>query len=114
MIERILCAAVYVDDGKNHQRRSYNYPKTGLVFTGWRHPDCFTTMNAWADMLTEDQRIAIDAVQKYQLFGKNQGFLTSTGRYVDRQEGYQIARAAGQLLKPYTDDTRDLFSEDVY
>lgn len=53
----------------------------------------------------------------------DQGFTTSEGRYVDRFEAMDIARAAGQLLAVQTDpdgiDIRRepsdrLFSEDVW
>jgi hypothetical protein len=96
--ERVLCAAIYVDTGKAEPpRRSYAYPATGLVFAGWRHSDCFTLMNDWANHLTEKEKAAIEAVQEYQLHGRNQGFLTSKGRYVDRREAWEIAFDAGQI-----------------
>lgn len=46
---------------------------------------------------------------------RDQGFLTNSGRFVDREEGCRIARAAGQLdgrTKTGGEDT--LFSEDVW
>lgn len=43
----------------------------------------------------------------------DQGFLTSTGRFVQRKEARQIAEAAGQLL-PNARDHSELFSEDVW
>lgn len=42
-----------------------------------------------------------------------QGFLTSTGRFVDRREALQIATDAGQMLAPPS-PTGELFSEDVW
>lgn len=93
--ERILCAAIYVDTGEaKPPRRSHTYPATGLVFAGWRHPDCFTTLNAWADRLTDEERARIGAEA---LRGRCQGFVTSRGRFVDREEGARIAVAAGQV-----------------
>lgn len=42
-----------------------------------------------------------------------QGFTTSTGRFVNRQEAMKIAKAAGQLIaEPHVPDM--LFSEDIY
>ena len=106
--EFILCAAIYVDTGKAEPaRRSYAYPATGLVFSAWRHGDCFTTMMAWAERLTPEERAAIG---DEQLAGRHQGFLTSTGRFVDRQEAMKIAVSAGQTAASKT----DLFSEDLY
>lgn len=107
-VENIRCAAIYVDTGEaDPPRASYAYPKTGLLFTGLRHGDCFTTLVAWERGLTEEQRSKFD---QEQLRGRNQGFLTSLGRYVDRAEGMKIARAAGQTDVQKT----HLFSEDLY
>jgi hypothetical protein len=44
---------------------------------------------------------------------KNQGFVTSTGRFVDRYEGAKIARAAGQIIREPTPPDM-LTSEDVW
>ncbi|MEK1908147.1 MAG: hypothetical protein AAAB13_20435 [Pseudomonas sp.] len=41
----------------------------------------------------------------------SQGFLTSTGRFVNRVEGFYIAHRAGQIG---TKDTPQLFSEDLW
>lgn len=109
-MERILCAAIYVNTGKAEPpRRSYSYPPLGLVFSGWRHGDCFTTLNAWAEKLSPEER---DQIGEEQLRGRDQGFLTSTGRYVNREEAYEIALAAGQLSRERA--SRSLTSEDLY
>lgn len=137
MSERILCAAIYVDDGQPHGR-SHAYPGTGLMFCGWRHADCFAAMSAWGATLTDDEREACnhrDAVRagdveswtaaqteaaRRDLRGFDQGFLTSTGRYVSREEGYQIAQAAGQVVRSPSNAGRlarerpMLISEDLY
>lgn len=106
--EHVLCAAIYVDTGSAEPaRRSFTYPATGLVFAAWRHGDCFTTLNAWADRLDDAERARIG---EEQLRGRHQGFLTSTGRFVDREEGARIAVAAGQVPAGMT----FLTSEDVY
>lgn len=51
----------------------------------------------------------------------DQGFITSTGRFVERVEAMKIARAANQLVPPrdaqgipYSRKHRELFSEDVW
>jgi len=105
--ETIRCAAIYVDDGLDHQRMSYSYPETGLVFCGWRHSDCFTTLRAWMHGLTAEE---IRRIGCEQIAGKLQGFLTSTGRFVDRVEAAMIARNAGQIASK----TESLDSEDLY
>lgn len=47
---------------------------------------------------------------------ENSGFLTSTGRYVDRREAFRIATDARQRLarRPGGYDGPELFSEDVW
>jgi hypothetical protein len=43
----------------------------------------------------------------------DQGFLTSTGRFVSREEAVTIAMAAGQIIKPKF-QPQQLFSEDLW
>jgi hypothetical protein len=43
-----------------------------------------------------------------------QGFVTSTGRFVEREEAFVIAKAAGQLLDRSNRTFGYLFSEDVW
>jgi hypothetical protein len=107
--EHVLCAAIWVDTGKSDPpRRTYAYPKTGIVFAGWRHPDCFVAIGAWAELLPPEERDRL----KEQIAGRNQGFVTSNGRFVDRAEATQIAILAGQVPPDF--GPRDLFSEHLY
>lgn len=48
-----------------------------------------------------------------QVATESQGFITSHLRYVDRKEGLQIARDAGQLLSRHFHKT-ELFSESMW
>lgn len=115
--ERILCAAIYVDTGEaDPPRRSHSYPATGILFSGWRHGDCFTSLHAWIDGLTEVQKARIEAIQEHQLRGRRQGFITSLGRYVEREEAWHIAKAAGQLewLREKRPGRADLFESDLW
>jgi len=109
--EHILCAAIYVDTGRAEPpRSSYSYPETGIVFGGYRHGECFMLLHLWRKSLWFWDRWRIERIQKYQLRGKNQGFITSRGRYVNREEAGRIAFEVGQtdrLLKSLT-------SEDLY
>lgn len=89
--ERILSAAVWVDDGIAHANQS---TPTGVIVGGWRHHAC---LNA-ASSLTEGRR---------PNHRRHQGFLTATGRFVDRREAKRIAVAAGQV-----DPGRGLLSAD--
>ena len=121
--EFILCAAIYVDTGKPPPgSRTRGTPETGIVFAGLRHGDCYGPLIAWSDGLTDAEKEEIAAVmgpeyEAYgsQLFGRRQGFLTSTGRFVDRDEAAPIAVAAGQTgARGRRVETDHLFSEDLY
>ena len=43
-----------------------------------------------------------------------EGFLTNTGRFVDRYEAKEIAVAANQLIVPIEETYAELYSEDVW
>lgn len=106
--EYILCAAIYVDTGKTEPRRaSAAYPKTGLVFSGQRHGDCYVTLNAWEALLSTEERHRLG---EEVLAGRDDGFVTSTGRFVSREEGAKVAFAAGQIHLP----SESLTSEMLY
>ena len=53
--------------------------------------------------------------EAYSVSIEDQGFLTSTGRYVGREEGLKIAVASGQQMidHPSRND-KELFSEDLW
>jgi len=70
--------------------------ESGWVFIGKCHADCFHKMH----------HLTVKSSQK----AANQGFVTSTGRYVDRHEGAKLAYAAGQVDKLAS----HLFSEDLW
>jgi len=60
-----------------------------------------------ADILHRFQGIVSKAM-------KDQGFITSKGRWVDRIEGMQIAIACEQVIPGTTPNDKRLFSEDIY
>lgn len=60
-----------------------------------RHGDVFSTMGKLNQQFT------------------TQGFLTSTGRFVNRFEAYDIARSVGQIIRK-TGPSDELFSEDLW
>ncbi len=97
--ERILCAAVWFDDGKKHEHQPVNI-ETGFVVCGRRHHNCFMT----ASILRGEDWRASD-------YGKNvQGFMTSIDRFLNRKDAAEVAFNKGQTLR------KDgcLFSEDLY
>lgn len=88
--EFILCAAI-----------DYN----GIIVSGRRHTDCYNILN----QLTNIEDNLLPDRDK-------QGFLTSTGRFVDRKIAFIIAKENGQIFhKMYDNDSSgSLTSEDLY
>lgn len=128
-VEWIVCAAIYVDDGVT--RPSLSNPISGLVISGRRHFDCFLVLNELGERMTPNERLACNmrdlermdgpikssspmpeqlAAMERSLRGFDQGFVTSTGRYVGREEAARIALAAGQVARR----VQALTSEDLY
>lgn len=102
--ERILCAAIYIDDGKQHEHQPVNIP-SGFVVAGRRHHNCIYT----ASLMGEADPVIAAAMKSRD----NQGFLTSHDRYVSRSTAVLIARKQGQLLVPEM-HTEELTSEELY
>lgn len=107
--EYILCAAIWVNDGVVHRAQPHNIP-TGLVYGGWRHDNCF-----WSVLAHYKDRGALPtesemARQVDRPVSRNMGFLTSHGRYVDREQAAAIAVVAGQVREGVT----WLMSEHLY
>lgn len=87
--ERILCAAI-----RNPEK--IDMAGNPLMYCGLRH----------CNILWQGKHVSRKP--------KDQGFLTSKGRWVDRIEAMHIAKAAGQLDRDYRDHSIGLFSEDLY
>ena len=86
--ERILCSAIIFN---------------GRLVSGYRHSDCYELLVSLIPDLKLPESLP-------------HGFLTSHKRYVDREEGYRIAKENDQLLLgPKIDDKNEiLISEDLY
>jgi hypothetical protein len=104
MTEYILCAAIWFNDGKEYVHQPKNI-KTGFVVCGRRHHNCFAIYAAMKSLRgTKDADI--DNFPK----AAEQGFLTSTDRFVDREEAAEIAWRQKQIERR----PKRLFSEDLY
>lgn len=109
--EFIICAAIWYKDLEMIKPevleirgfRPYNVDK-GIVFSGWRHPNCLYQM------------VAMTGLSNAKAGKHIQGFLTSKNRFVDRQEAFKIALKNCQLKGPlaFNESTTDLFSEHLY
>jgi len=103
--EKILCAAIWykelpllVNDIPTELLRPINC-KTGIVFSGYRHPHCLYQM------------VVMSGKYQYQAGKEVQGFLTNKNRFVDREEAAIIHLKNGGVLN-YS--TKQLYSEDLY
>lgn len=102
MNERILCAAIWFDDGKKYPSQPFNI-ESGLVLCGWRHGCIFPQIGG---LVRERQELGI--------YEKEQGFLTSKNRFVGREEALEIALRENQVKDINDIRGNRLFSEDLY
>jgi hypothetical protein len=96
-MERILCAALL-----------YN----GHIVSGYRHSDCYLTI---ANVLGIETDCDDWSNKIPNMPGRReQGFLTSTNRFVGRAEAFTIAKEANQLKLGYSEgQEKILTSEDL-
>nr|DAY02129.1 MAG TPA: hypothetical protein [Caudoviricetes sp.] len=102
--ERIVCSAcqVFVDtrDGTLENGDYIIHEVYGL-----RHYDPFM----------RKQIVELEKNYKYPLLDWEQGFLTNKGRFVNRKEAMEIAKAQNQVIRLSGSPNSDiLFSEDLY
>lgn len=91
-IERIICAAIYIDDGNQHYHQPNNISK-GFVIAGYRHSNCYATLKLLG--------VKFEKVVE--------GFLTSCNNFANRFAAAMIANEAEQ-----TSNKTELYSEDLY
>lgn len=96
--ERILCAAIKRKEPRPVPRNPYHEGINDIlnIEIGYRHHDIMIRFNNELDKHPDAQ-----------------GFYTSKGRFVNREEGYLIAEQAGQIINPCP-QKGTLYSEDLY
>ena len=90
-MEKIICSAIKLE--------------TGEIFYGHRHNHCFDAINGKLSWTMNRQEI--------DKISKEQGFVTTEGRFVDRREGWKIAEKANQIIQQ-SGSEGTLYSEDIY
>ena len=95
-VEELVCVLDELDD-KPQRIEIAAIKIKDRIFTGKRHCDCFKAI--------------FDAGIEH--FGEIQGFLTDTGRFVNRREAREIAVKAKQLLAGASKGNI-LHSDDIY
>lgn len=106
MKEYILCAAIWYKEIPLKKVINGVLPKNcdkGLVILGHRHGQCIWTISSLLGLRTVT--FAEDGTGEHE-----QGFLTNTNRFVDREEAAIIAYEAEQI-REYKET---LYSEDLY
>lgn len=100
MKEQVICAAIWYKDLPNVEPvyRVKNVTN-GVVLCGWRHPYII------------GQSSALLGKKQYEMGEYVQGFLTSKGRFLDREQAAKLFVENGGKLNYSTDE---LFSEDLY
>ena len=110
MKEKIICAAIWFDDGIAHVHQPDNIT-TGFIICGRRHHNCFNTL---AILKGRSARL------KYK--ERVQGFLTTKNRFLTRDKAALVAINAGQVINLGENakwgeadlKTVQLYSEDIY
>ena len=87
----------------------------GFVITGRRHNNCYQTITDLKGDVNDYFKSLDMSNEDYR---QHQGFITSLDRYVNRKEGYKIAKANNQIRfgKEATENGEDsiLISENLY
>lgn len=97
-MERILCAAIWYQDGKTYDAQPKNI-KSGYVVCGHRHSNVIITHYLLTGLRTRRESSV-------------QGFLTSLNTFVDRVEANKLAITGNQVKDNIEGD--ELISEDLY
>ena len=112
--EFILCAAIWVDDGLKHGQQPKNIG-VGFIVCGRRHHNCYQTIKDLKGDVNEYFKSLNMSDGSYR---SHQGFITSLDRYVDRKEGWVIAKANNQvqfgLSATESESDSILISENLY
>lgn len=109
MTEKILCAAIHFDDGKEYPHQPNNID-TGVVMCGYRHGCIFAQL----DFASQGTNKSVKDRHENGIYEKSQGFLTNKGRYVERDEALEIALREGQVIDLNEVRGNRLHSEDLY
>jgi len=87
----------------------------GFVICGRRHHNCYSSFQNLAVALgISDSTIAKNLITRTDR--DNQGFVTSTNRYVNRAEAFKIAKLNNQIYHSLHENETEgiLISEDLY
>lgn len=98
-MEIIICAAIWYNDNNYYPHQEIYGVDSGFIIGGFRHNNIIGVLPI--------NNIHRNDGKEYKT---TQGFITSTGRFVDRKEAAVIAYNSGQIKE----QVKQLFSEDLY
>lgn len=93
MKEFILCAAIWINDKQKHDQQPENI-EIGFVICGRRHHNCYQTIK---DLKGDVNTYFKSLDMSEDNYREHQGFITSFDRYVNRKEGWSIAKSNNQI-----------------
>lgn len=102
--EYICCASIHWDDGNVYPHQPKNI-LSGMCIAGWMHGNIIVIGSKIFGNMGERAKKGII---------ETQGFLTSKGRFVNREEAGKIALACGQIQKLSYFGGKELDSSDLY
>ena len=115
--EFILCAAIWINDKRKHEQQPINILE-GFVVAGRRHNNCYQTISSISGLSTNEALRELFDNMSEEDHRRHQGFITSFDRYVDRYEGWRIAKENNQIQfgRTASEDGKDsiLISENLY
>ena len=94
--EFILCAAIWINDGLKHDAQPKNI-ESGFVICGRRHHNCYQKIKSLTSKSPSERIGTLIQSMTEEEQRRHQGFITSLDRYVDRREGWDIAKANNQI-----------------
>lgn len=99
--ELIVCAAIKFEVKTPIKERN-NQKGFEWILPMVRHysPDAHETLSLISDYYTEHEEV--------------QGFITNKGRFVDRKEAFDIAKANNQIVRDIGYNPKELYSEMLY
>ena len=107
--EYIIAAAIWYDDGKKYNFQEVYGIRSGFVVAGFRHTYIYSIIPSNGNFPNGNDNLLSRNTSEYTT---TQGFITSYGRFVSREEAREIAIKCGQCKK--YEVGKLLYSEDVF